>query len=348
MTQVTPDTTATPLRPLDRQAIKPAPSVNAARLQSLKSLPAAQGHEQVSRLAQDAFISRSYELNNGAVMGQGLDGALRNMSAVASDIEGLRHPDLTLGTGIALSGKLVRDLAGTAVSGGRVLEGARMAHLGIARVTGGYQSTVKVVDRTLRSASTHLRPLFGQIERIGAVGSLGMATIAMPALAVSAVKRNTAAVRTLTSDTATARQKVEAVKAAAYTNAGLAYTAMAVPTAIKTLATTGAAKSTVSRLARATQKTGAYRAADGARGVIAPIADATLLVADGLHLYTTMTSPSATGTAKARAALNVGLDALKLGLYACPQTRGVQLAYTAAGLAQFGFAVHAVIRPAKP
>jgi hypothetical protein len=348
MTQVTSDPTATQLRPLDRQALKPGPSVNAARLQSLKSLPVAQDQEVVSRLAQDAFISRSYELNNGANMGQGLDGTMRYMSAVASDIEGLRHPDLTLSTGIALSGKLVRDVAGTAVSGARVIEGMRMAHLGLARVTGGYRGTIKVVDRTLRTASSSFKPVLGQIERAGAVGSLGMAAIAMPALAVSAVKRNTVAVKTLTSETATKRQKLEAVKDAAYTNAALAYTGVAVPAAIETLATTGIAKSSMTRMARNAQKTGAYRMADRATGVIAPIADATLLVADSLHLYTTMTNPAASGSAKARAALNVGLDSLKLGLYACPQTRGVQLAYTAAGLAQFGFAIHAVIRPEKP
>jgi hypothetical protein len=347
MTQVKTDSTALPLRPLDRRTLHAATVPAIDQLPDIPRLPS-QPQEQVSVLAQDAFISRSYELKNPATMGAGFDGAMRYMSAVANDMEGLSQPNLTVGTGIALTGKLVKDATGTAVNAGRVVEGLRMAHIGLVRSTKGYQASAAAMRTPLHAASQELQPMLTKVERVGAIGSLGMATIALPALAVSAVKHNAEAVRTLSDGKSTNRQRIVAIKDAAYTNAALAYTAIAVPSAIKTLSTTGAAASFTTRAALAAKKTGAYRTADRASGFITPLADATLLIADGLHLYTTMTTPSAKGTTKARAALNVGLDALKLGLYAFPRTRSVQLAYTAAGLAQFGFAIHDVIRPPKP
>jgi hypothetical protein len=334
------------LRPLVRQPVVPADGLAVAHLQpksgSSKAPPA---QEQVSKLAQDAFISRTYELNNPANMGQGLDGAIRSASAVANDLEGLAQPNLAVGTGVALAGKLIKDATGVAVHSGRVISGFQQAHIGLVRTTGGYHAAATAVTSSLHKATKNVQPLLTRVERVGAIGSLGMAAVALPALTASAVRRNTKAVMTMADGTSTSGQRIAALKDAAYTDAALIYTTAAVPAAIKTLATTGAAKSFATRMATSAQKTGAYRATGKAAKVMTPVADATLLVADGLHLYTTMTSPAARGSAKARAALNVGLDALKLGLYACPRTRAVQLAYTAAGVTQFAFAVHGLLRP---
>lgn len=342
MTNMATDSTARHLRPLDRRTLRPSDSPVAKR--AIPDLPTiGDGQERVSRLAQDAFISRSYELKNPAAMGVGLDGTMRSLTAVASDLEGLAQPHLTVGTGIALGGKLVRDAANSVVNGGRVIDGLRFAHDGLSRRTGRQAAAPSV----LHSAAAELQPILSKVQRAGAIGSLGMATIALPSLAVAAVTRNGAAYRTLRDGTATANRKIDAIKDAAYTDAALVYTAVAIPSAIKTLAATGAATTLTTRAALAAKGTAAYRTAERFSGIATPVADATLLVADGLHLYTTMSATGHTGKATARAALNVGLDALKLSLYAFPQTRSIRLAYTAAGVTQLGFAVHGLIWPDK-
>ncbi|MBC7544173.1 MAG: hypothetical protein H7338_15740 [Candidatus Sericytochromatia bacterium] len=346
----------TVLIPLDRRQLRSSVDRQRALINAVPSLPATiaidtppiSSTELAPKLAQDAFISRSYDLRNPANVGQGLDGALRSFAAVATDVEGLSQSNLTVGASLALTGKLVKDGTQVIVHTGRVMDGIRMAHTNLARTSAGFQSATTGIGKGIHTAKSHFKPILLQVERVGAVGSLALAALSIPSLAVSAVHKNRAAVTALRSDSATGQEKIAAVTNASYTNAALAYTAVAVPSAIKTLATTGRKTSAITKMAVKAQSSRTYAAADRASRVISPVADATLLVADGLHLYTTLTNKQATNQQRARAGLNVSLDALKVGLYTLPQTRAVRIAYTAAGISQLGFAVYGIVSPEKP
>ncbi len=75
-------------------------------------------------------------------------------------------------------------------------------------------------------------------------------------------------------------------------------------------------------------------------GVLSPIADVGMLIADGVKLRTTMKDPTATFWTKARAILNVGLDGLKLATWLMPQTAALRLVYMGASFFQLGLATY--------
>lgn len=75
-------------------------------------------------------------------------------------------------------------------------------------------------------------------------------------------------------------------------------------------------------------------------GVLSPIADVGMLVANSVKLKHTMKDPTATFWTKARAILNVGLDGLKLATWLMPQTAALRLAYMGASFFQLGLATY--------
>lgn len=306
--------------------------------------------QPVAKIAQDVFISRGYTLNSPAQIGQGLAGTIGAANAVAKDLEGLAQPNQPLSTKVALTGKLVRDGASVVVSGHRTVRGLQLAHESLIGISSVYAKKSQVLTEKLNGPFIQAAnpagptPVLDRLKGASAVSSLGLAVISLPSLSHAAVTSTGKAIRTLHDPSTSDKERLEAVRGAAYTDAAVVFTAAAVPSSIRTLATVGSAQGLLRRHASQMVETQAFQRAESISKKAMPVADATLLVADGITLYQTMTDPNATQSRKVRAALNVGLDITKLTMYALPQSRGVRIAYTAASVTQLGLAVHGLVR----
>lgn len=347
---------------LNRAALPAAPTATAhpavapsgatgRRLAQLAAKPEAPPAETlaVSKIAQDVFISRSYTLNSPAQIGQGLAGTIGAAAAVASDLEGLAQPNLPMASKLALAGKLVRDGAGIVTSGHRTVRGLQLAHeslIGVSSIYAKGAQTVgdKLNGRLLQAANpTAATPLLDRLKGASAVSGIGLAVISLPSLTQAAAVSTTKAVRTLRDPGASDKERLTAVRGAAYTDAALIFTAAAIPSSIRTLSEVGKAQGFLRTQSTRLVETRGFQRAEAASKMAMPVADATLLVADGINLYQTLKDPHATQSSKVRATLNVGLDVTKMTMYALPQSRGVRVAYTAASVAQLGLAVHGLI-----
>lgn len=346
---------------LNRAALPAAPATTAQpavaqtgsagrRLAQLAARPEAPPAETlaISKIAQDVFISRGYTLNSPAQIGQGLAGTIGAVNAVAKDLEGLAQPNQPLASKVALSGKLVRDGASVFVAGHRTVRGLQLAHESLTGVSSIYAKGTQAIGekfngRLSQVANPATTPLLDRLKGASAVSGLGLAVISLPSLTHAAAVTTTNAVQTLRDPGSSDKERLTAVRGAAYTDAALIFTAAAIPSSIRTLSEVAKAESFLRTQSTRLVETRGFQRAESVSKMAMPVADATLLVADGIHLYQTMKDPHASESKKVRAALNVGLDVTKLAMYALPQSRGVRVAYTAASVTQLGLAVHGLV-----
>jgi hypothetical protein len=268
-------------------------------------------------LAEDNFVGRPYTVSGIPAVGRGTDGAIRNAKFLAADAKLLCKRGLRPATRLAVAGKVAAGVDNVAFFGEVAVNGVRQAN-----------HQPKLVPTTALT----------QVHRVGAVGNLVLAKVALPSLAVATVVKTSEAIHLSRQAGASASDRRLAWKNALYSQAGLISVGSGVTGSLSTLATTGSLASPLTRSAQYLTTSDTFRVLSKANKVLAPIADGVLLAADSLQLHQVMTCATSTKGQKARAWFNVGLDSVKMVTYVAPKAPVAKAAYTVAGVVQLGLA----------
>lgn len=268
-------------------------------------------------LAEDNFVGRPYTTKGIPAVGRGTDGAIRSAKFMADDAKLMCKPGLRPSTRLAAAGKVAAGVDNVTFFGEVTVNGVRQAH---------HQPNL-----VPPAAVT-------QIHRIGAVGNLALAKVALPSLAAATVVKTSEAIRLSRQAGVSADERRLAWKNALYSQAGMLSIGAGITGSVSTLATTGSLASPLTRTAQYLTVTDTFQALDKVNHVLAPIADGTLLAADALQLHQVMTCNSASRGQKARAWFNVGLDSVKVVSHFAPNSPYAKTAYTVAGVVQLGLA----------
>jgi hypothetical protein len=304
-------------------------------------------------LAQDAFSAccRTYGVRNGAMVGLGVDMGIHRTFTLRDDVRNLMRSDLKPLDRVAVASKTLVDVHQLAQSAVRVRVGATM----IARTVSGKPAVPGAHhppncphdpnghNHHAIPGAPPAGPVLTRITQAGAVGSVVLAAVAMPAVAKQAYRDTQAAVAAVR-DPATKGRRSGALMTAAYSNAALLNTAAAIPHAISTFASVGSATATVTRLSRQFVATPGFQAVHRVTNAVSTVADGVLLVGDTANLVATFRNDSATRGEKARSVFNVAIGATKMVGHFAPTSRPVQVAYTVAGVLQLGLAGYDLVK----
>ncbi|MBM3274453.1 MAG: hypothetical protein FJZ00_04835 [Candidatus Sericytochromatia bacterium] len=209
-----------------------------------------------------------------------------------------------------------------------------------AKVTQSSRPAVQLLGKV---NATVMTPILKVATVSGAAAGIGLGLIALPNLLKGTADAGRKLADIIEDPAASEDAKLAAIADTARGGAGVVMALNGVKGGVQSLVAVAKESATlapaVASVASNPVMSGAGKVLGRLFKILLPIADAGMLIADSVRLKQTLANPEATGMAKAKAVLAVGLGVVKIATYLMPQTLILRSAYLVASLGQLGLAM---------